>query len=715
MSRDASDLEKILRDFGMDDAEAAERKAFLEIGDEDVRLLTELHELLAHTDLRESFLDAFYTHLQAFAGTRTLLRDAATIERLKRAQSRYFDGLTAGAYGPDYVRERLRVGLAHERIGLAPKWYLGAYGKYLSLLISQTGKLLPHDPGKAQRMAVALLKIVLFDMGLAIDTYIHASERALQRKATQLDVLNQLAVTLTSVQELAVILDQVMVQGASLIGAKAACIAFYDTETRRFKDWVTHGLSPQFVRNLSFRPGGLADEAFTTGTYVLSNDRPETRHQLSRLTHEEGIRAFICLPLKSHANPLGVIYFYRGDRDSFEPAEIELLTTFSHIAASAIENARLYARLEEEARTDTLTGIYNRRVFDRRMEEEHRRAKRYGKPYAIALLDIDYFKRVNDEHGHLAGDAVLVQLARILSLQVRDVDTVARYGGEEFIVIFPEISGSVAKEIAERMRRAIAETPFKLPDGQQINITVSIGISCFPNCAVDVETAISTADQAMYAAKQAGRNRVTLYRETLKARLEKNPDLIVELLNEDIDNVLPIATAVSSIAPFLRQHASRVTQATALLAQALPPEDRETLRLAALLHDIGMLTIPAAILNKTTALTREEWALIQQHPATGAAWLMLVPALQKLVPLVRHHHERFDGKGYPDGLRGEEIPRLARMLALADTYASLISDWPGRHAVSLPEAKAELRAGAGTQFDPVLVEHFLQALETKAP
>ena len=716
MSRDASNLENLLRDLGLDEAEIAERKAFLEFGDEDAQLLFELHGLLENSGVHDSFLDNFYSHLQAFPETRAFLRDAATIERLKRAQSGYFDGLTAGVYGPDYVRERLRVGLVHERIGLAPKWYLGAYNKYLNLLIPQIGKLLPHDPGKARRMAAALLKIVLFDIGIAIDTYIHASERVLQHKAIQLGVLNQLAVTLTSVQDLTAILDQVMVQGSSLIGAKAACIAFYDSETQRFKDWVTHGLSPQFVRNMNFRPGGLADEAFGAGTYILSNDRPETRHQLSRLTREEGIRAFICLPLKSHANRLGVIYVYRGDRDSFEPAEIELLITFSHLAASAIENARLYTRLEEEARTDTLTGLCNRRIFGRRLEEEHRRAKRYGKPYAILLLDIDYFKRVNDEYGHPAGDAVLVQLGQVLTLQVRDVDTVARYGGEEFVVIFPEISGSAAKEVAERMRRAVAETPFQLPDGQQVSITVSIGISCFPNCAADHEAALHTADQALYAAKQTGRNRVMLYRETLKARMEKNPDLVVELLNADIGNVLPIATAVSSIAPFLRQHASRVKQATALLAQALmlPPEDRETLRLAALLHDIGMLTIPAAILNKITVLSQEEWVIVQQHPATGAAWLARVPALQKIVPLVRHHHERFDGKGYPDGLRGEAIPLLARVLALTDAYAALVGDWPGRPALSLPQAKAELRAGSGTQFDPLLVERFMQALETPA-
>ena len=705
----------IAADLGIDAVEMERRLQFLEFGTRDEALLLDLHHEFARRGESGFFVEVFYRHLLAFEPTRTLLADEAVLARLKRTQGAYFERLTAGDYDFDYLLDRLRIGVVHERVGLTPQWYIGAYSKYLTLLAPRIHDYYRDDPEKTLDTLAALLKIAFYDMGLAIDTYVHAGKRALQKKAAQLSALNELAITLTSAQEPAVILDQIMVQGVGLVGAKAACIVFYDAGTRRFKDWVTHGLSANFVRNMDFRPGGLADEAFLAGTYVLSNDRPETRHQLSRLAREEGIRAFICLPLASHANRLGVLYVYRGDRDSFEPAEIELLTTFSHLAASAIENARLYARLEDEARTDTLTGLNNRRVFDRRLDEEHRRARRYSKPYALLMADIDHFKRVNDEYGHPAGDVVLAQLGRILALQVRDVDTVARYGGEEFAVIFPEISSGTAREVAERARRVIAATPFVLPDGREIGITVSIGISCFPNGAADADAVLNTADQALYAAKQEGRNRVVLYRDTLKARLEKDPALIVELLNDSLDNVLPITTAISGIAPFLRQHAHRVMQATALLAQALdlPPEDRETLRLAALLHDIGMLTIPAAILNKTTALTREEWALIQQHPVTCAAWLMRVPALQKVAPLVRHHHERFDGKGYPDGLRGADIPQLARVLALADAYASLVSDWPGRQAVSPSEARAEIRAGAGTQFDPVLVERFLQALESK--
>jgi diguanylate cyclase (GGDEF)-like protein len=715
MSSGPPDLDRLLRDLGLNEAEVAERKAFLEFADEDIGLLRELHALLDRHRVREAFVDRFYAHLQNFAGTRRHLRDEATLERLKRTQSAYFDSLTAGDYGMDYVQHRVRVGLAHEHIGLDPKWYLGAYNKYLNLLIIEIGVLLPDDPGKTQKMALALLKIALFDVGLAVDTYIHASEAALQRKHAQLESLNRLSLSLTSAQELTVILDQVMVQGTGLVGARAACIAFYDAETGRFLDWTTHGLSTHFVKNMSFRPGGLADETFTTGTYVLSNDRPETRHQLSQLTREEGILGFVCLPLTSRSGRLGVIYFYLADRDRFTTEEIDLLDTFAHLAATAIENARLYSRLEGEARTDTLTGLSNRRVFDRKLEEEHRRAKRYGKPYAVLILDIDHFKQVNDDYGHPAGDAVLAALGSIMAVQVREVDTVARIGGEEFAVIFPEISGSTAKEIGERMRKAIAGTPFTLPDGRQIGVTASIGISCFPNCSSEPKAAMATADQALYVAKQAGRNRVMLYRETLKARLEKNPELIVELLNESLDNVLPIATAVSTHAPFMRAHGERTARAARLLAEALklPPDQRETLRLAAMLHDIGMLTIPSPVLGKHDPLTPEERGLVRRHPEIGAEWLARVPALKDVVPLVRHHHERHNGRGYPDGLKGEAIPRLVAVLALADAYASMISDWPGRRALPPDRVRAELRAGAGSQFAPDLVEAFLRALDEK--
>jgi len=553
------------------------------------------------------------------------------------------------------------------------------------------------------------------EIGQLAETF-NRMANAVAEKTRGLTALNRMAGSITSSLKKSEVLDQIMYHGTDLSGAAAVCIAFYDQKTGTFNDWVTHGLSDHFVRNMAFKPGDLADETFTTGTHVFSNDLPGTRHRLSRLARDEGIRSFICLPLTSRESRLGVIYFYRKDRDAYSADEIALLQTFSHLAAGVLENAHLHARVEAEARIDALTGLLNRRSFDRRLAAEHSRAIRFDKPYALALLDIDHFKRINDRHGHPTGDAVLVQLGQILARQFREVDVVARYGGEEFAVILPEIGGNTAKGVAERVRRAVAATPFVLPDGREIGVTVSIGVSCYPNCAASSEAAVNTADQALYIAKQAGRNRVLLYRETLKARIEKDPDLIVALLRENPDNVLPVVSAVAAKAPFLHPHTDKVLEATALLALALElsKEEQEALWLAAQLHDIGMATIPDALLAKTTALTPEEWKLIKQHPVTGAAYLEQVPELRHLAPLVRHHHERYDGAGYPDGLKGEAMPKLARVLAVADAYGSMTSDWPGHTAVPPAQARERLKAGAGTQFDPGMVDALLRVLADDA-
>lgn len=338
---------------------------------------------------------------------------------------------------------------------------------------------------------------------------------AVGEKTARIAALNDIAVKITSMRSLQEMLDEIMRQGAALTGAQAACIAFYDQETSRFKEWVTQGLSDHFVKDMSFRPGGLADEAFTTttgGTYILSNDRPETKHKLSRLTHAEGIQSFICLPLTSHASRLGVIYFYRKDRDYFLPDELEILTTFAHLAAGAIENARLQEKTLNLAVTDKLTGLRNRRYFDQRLTEEIHHAGRQETPLSLLMLDIDDFKRVNDTHGHVVGDRVLQSLGRILAGQLWQVDIVARYGGEEFAVILPQTDTSAAERVAERIRAKVAKLQVPLPEHGRLGVTVSIGIASFPLCGDSVEGLVEHADQALYEAKHAGKNCVRMCR-----------------------------------------------------------------------------------------------------------------------------------------------------------------------------------------------------------
>jgi len=505
-------IEEVGRELGITDEEISARKAFLDFRADDVARLKALHGPLEQA--RAEVINEFYAHLLSFDETSALLGDESGVMRLKRTQSAYFEGLTAGEYGAAYVRDRLRVGIAHQRIGLDLKWYIGAYSKYLGLLFSRLWDAGRIEDRSTLRAMLSLQKIVLFDMGLAVDTYLHHRERTIKQKLSQLVALNQVAAALTSSLSLRQVLDEVMRCAIEFTGARASSIAFYEQAEGRFRDWVTRGLSEHFVRNMAFRRGGLADEAFSSGTHVLSNDRPETRHRLSPLAREEGIRSFLCLPLTFQEQHLGVLYVYRTDRDDFPADEIDLLATFAHLAAGAISNARLHEKISDLARTDGLTGLYNRRSFDERLAIEVKRGERYRHRFAVLMLDVDRFKRVNDTHGHQAGDAVLKFLGELLRRQVRaGVDMAARFGGEEFVVLLPDTDRGGALTVAERIRKALAGSAIRVTGEATIGVTVSVGVCCYPDHADSADALMRNADQALYAAKRLGRNRTTVFGE----------------------------------------------------------------------------------------------------------------------------------------------------------------------------------------------------------
>ncbi len=495
--------------LGLTEAEIAARKAYLDFGERDIARLKALHELLGGE--REAIVNEFYVHLLAFEPTRALLGDEANVMRLKHTQGAYFDRMTAGDYGPEYVRDRIRVGAVHQRIALETQWYIGAYGKYLNLMLARLWEAHGGNDRFLLEAAQALLKIACFDMTLAIETYMHDRQRRIEQKASQLAALNQVAVAITSSLDVRQVLDEVMQCAVRFTGAYASCIAFFDPARGGFHDWVTHGLSEGFVRNMAFRAGGPAGEAFSAKRHVLSNDLPGTRFRLSALAREEGIRVFVCLPLQVQDDPLGVLYVYRRDRDRFAGDEIDLLNTFAHLAAGAISNARLHARMTDLAQKDGLTAVHNRRSFDDRLAFELQRAQRYGRELTLLALDVDHFKRVNDSHGHQAGDAVLKFLAALLERSVRaGVDLVARVGGEEFAVLLPETNAASAHSVAERIRSAVEAAQIPVTGHAPIRVTVSIGVCAHRGAADRPESLQGDADRALYGAKRQGRNRVVV-------------------------------------------------------------------------------------------------------------------------------------------------------------------------------------------------------------
>jgi diguanylate cyclase (GGDEF)-like protein len=637
-------------------------------------------------------------------------------ELMVPAQVQRFDALVEDIV--DDIRVDARYLAMFQLVTLALSLVLGLIGLYMARVIVTLPMRSLIDAAQAIASGAYHKRVPVSsrdEIGQLAATF-NDMTAAVAEKTARITALNQVAVVITASLSKEEVLERILRHGMSLSKANAACVALYSQSGGRFSEWKTMGLSDNFVKNIEFKSGGLADETFSSGNLIVSNDLPDSRHKLSQLARDEGIRSLICLPLISHTNPLGVIYFYWNDRETFLPDEIDTLTTFAHLAAGAIENSRLYAWMSEQAARDMLTNLFNRRTFEQRLNDETLRATRYGKPFSLLMLDIDRFKDINDTHGHPVGDTVLRILAGILRNEVRDIDTVARYGGEEFVIILPETEGMEAGLLAERIRMEVAERSFRIREGLEVPVTISVGVACFPRCADSAQLLVERADQALYVAKQSGRNRVQYYAQMLKMEIDNNPGRVAELLNQHVRNVRPVVMAVDARSRFFRNHSENVARLCDRLARALDldKDRRERLHYAAMLQNTGLISVPEDVLAKPAELTPDEWRMMRKHPAIGSGILDEVPELAPVASIVLHHHEHYDGSGYPAGLRGEAIPYLARVLTVADTYNALINERPYRNALSQGDAIKLLRADAGKRLDPEIVRVFCDMLEAES-
>ena len=377
--------------------------------------------------------------------------------------------------------------------------------------------------------------------------------------------------------------------------------------------------------------------------------------------------------------------------------------------------ARLQAmvwKLADAARTDPLTGLLNRRGFQERFDQEMDRARRSGRPLGVLVGDLDDFKSVNDRLGHAGGDEVLMQLGELLTSSKRQIDTVARMGGEEFAILVPESDEHGAYLLAERMRHRVRR---RLRDSAA-PITISFGVASFPAHADDGEGLLSAADRAVYAAKELGRDRSVIHSSEVAGILASERPLVDEREEVYLLTALSLAEALDLRDTGTARHSETVGRYAEMMATKLgfPAERVERVRLAGMLHDIGKIAVPDSILRKPGPLTEEEWAEMRKHSEIGAQMLGAT-ALQDIREWIVAHHERPDGRGYPHGLPGEEIPIEALILAVADAYEAMTADRPYRVALGEDEARDELLRGAGSQFDAVVVDAFLAVLSDPVP
>lgn len=480
-------IPSILAEIGIDAIEIARRQEFLSFNEQDAEALKAMHTMLEGH--REHLTEVFYAHLLRFPEIRPLLGDETKLARLKHAQAMYFGQLTSGRYDLAYVENRLHIGIVHQRVGLTPKWYMSAYCVYLSEVMPLLMAHHADDPVRAQQACHALLRVVFFDMGLALDTYFHAEHKALllARSYTEQIVSN-------------------MPIGFIVLDARGKIRLVNNAVLRMFH--LTAGVSWKDKTLGEFLDVGELDDKIAD---VLKNNVP-----CNDFGFEHECETGICSYLAD------ISLAQMGDE---------------HVVLFMVQDITLRKQSEDEihrlAFYDPLTQLPNRRLLHERLLQSMSISARSGKHGAVMFIDLDNFKTLNDTQGHDVGDLLLKEVAQRLSRNVREGDTVARLGGDEFVVALESL-GSLAQEaaaqsemIAEKIRNELSQ-PYQL-NGFEHSSSPSIGVSLFRGHQSSLDEVLKQADLAMYQAKSTGRNRVCFFDPAMQAEMEYRAELEKDL------------------------------------------------------------------------------------------------------------------------------------------------------------------------------------------
>lgn len=472
----------------------------------------------------------------------------------------------------------------------------------------------------------------------------------------------------------------------------------------------------------------------------LRNILPDLSEDLLRkMLNNAQTRSIIIVPLYTMSVDFGCLVVF-STREVAEEAELDFLKLFAQQIELAITIADLFQAVKNQAVTDGLTTLYNRRYFEEFIEKEVVRAHRMNQPFTLIALDLDYLKQINDKHGHSFGDLAIKTVADVLKKNARSIDVAARMGGEEFNLLLPGVDSKGGLIAAERIRSAIAEC-----DIEQVGqITASIGVATFFEHSSKMDELLEIADQAMYCAKRNGRNRVELAKpitetswqevamntfvnilskQRVPISKEFSKSLCQKLSKTDVENNTP-KEMLYSVSDLLAKsynplHAKGVTKSKVQLAAKLAKlfdlskEEIDKLRIATLLYDIGNLMLPLDLLQKREPLTDEEKEKIKQHPLIAAREILKpISEIKDIIPIIEHHHENWDGSGYPGNVSGEKIPLASQIILITDAYFALTESRTYRGALSPKEALEVIKKDANKKWNPALVKEFVALVES---
>lgn len=571
-------------------------------------------------------------------------------------------------------------------------------------------------------------------------------EGALLKRDYQLEILSRTSQHINAVLEIPIIMRTLVTAAMELVDGTGGTAGLLEDGKLVFTEYVKDGkavpISYSFEKGPAL-PGWVMD---TLKPYI-ANDAEHDVHVISEFKVAFGLYNLVNVPILNRKGELlGCFEIHnKEDRAPFAPEDVFMLQGLAASAAVALENAKMFIerkkaeservklnkelmmsnrRLSKLALKDTMTGLYNHQYLVEVIEAEFYRSRRYGHPLSIVMIDIDYFKSINDVYGHEFGDLVLKQFATYLRKMVRKYDVVVRYGGEEFVIISPGVDKAKVQVLAQRIFDAVSIYSF----GNQkhtVKLKLSVAVASYPdgNITKGIEL-INNADKILSKAKAAGGNKVFSSYDLAKrkgAGQEIPEPTDVRFLKEKIEklNVRGKQSLVEFIFAFAKtielkdqytgEHVENTVHYATSIARALKlsSEEIENIREASVLHDLGKIGISDKILHKKAKLTKKEFEAIKKHPQIAADIIRPIQFMHDIIPLVLYHHERWDGKGYPAGLKAEEIPIGARIIAVADVYQALTSDRPYRKAFSKKEALKMLKKDSGTHFDPNIVDIFL--------
>jgi len=559
-----------------------------------------------------------------------------------------------------------------------------------------------------------------------------------QHRARDLEFLNTMSRTAISSQNAEEMLAEIAGEIQKNFQFDHIGIGIVDYATKEIEIKAEAGSTTTALGHRLPLSAGVIGKAARANELTLVRDVGEGRSQCVL----SDARSALVIPLTYAETLLGVLNLESRHEDAFEEQEVLILRTLADLLATALHNAFVFRKMQTQAITDSLTGIKTRRFFLESVQAEWKRASRSGRPFSVVMVDLDRFKDINDTLGHLEGDLVLARIGRLLEQKSRQSNVVARYGGDEFVILMPETGLEQAQVLSERLRLWISTDPML----SQMKITGSFGVATYPLHGSQVEDILRVADAGMYISKKEGGDRVSMAEEFVDSQhLLEQRELVTAYVDGFLRRENPGPEAADELVGTLKKLGSAVGQAgdcqglmqalrtltraaetreysaghgdaVARFAEAighelqLSEEEMTDLVFAARVHDVGKIIIPERILNKPGPLSDDEFALMKKHVLVGAQIVDAIPGRERTRQMVLHHHERFDGSGYPSGQRGEEIPLGSRIISVAEAYVDMTTERAYAAVKTQEEAIAELEAMSGVQFDGMLVRILIRQL-----